>query len=303
MSVNVNSATWRYRTGTGIPYKVISRSGSFSDEESVASEVYIIRAYELIAFAFESFPPPWVVNNRLYYPPCRGLPGFGLMRTKRVSWKALIDDKPCDPFGVDPGSPDNTYDPNIEVTIEYSTSKSDEESEQNPETFVEVSASAAGQVISTPTRGKAKWANGDEVREIDIPRTIIEPETEWSVRWPRIPANYCNDTLLNRLRGAMGKVNSDTMSMLGNAPPATILFMGFSSKDQLTWQQSNRDGSIRIERPPVELEMKFLERSFKDVDGDTVTWQMVYRPGVGYRTMKIDGDPLYASTDLSGIFS
>jgi len=306
MSVNSSSIEWRFRTSGGIPYKVQSRSGSFSQNEASATEIYIIRSANLLAFALESFPLPLDLGGSLFFDPRRTMPGTSML-TKSVKWKSLVGGRPIDPFGIDDDPPDNTYEDNLEVTVEYSIDKgedgNDDKNPDDPQTFLEISANATGQFLALPIRGNAKWVVGDneeEVREVNIPGTLVEPETEWTVRWPQVPSTFFTAKLMSRIRSKLGKVNSSQMSLLYDAPAETVLFTGFSSQEQRTWQQSM--GRSSISRPPLSLEFKFTERNFKDENDEQITHNHVYRPGKGYQRMTIDGNPLYAETNLSDLF-
>ena len=95
---------WRLSTAGGIPYKLVSRSGSFSYEDSSATEEYIIQASDVLNFALEAFPEPIVIGSNLTYAPQPTMPGMGSLIPKRLSWKAFIDGMPIDPFGSDPGT-------------------------------------------------------------------------------------------------------------------------------------------------------------------------------------------------------
>lgn len=182
MSLNLPSATWRLSTIGGIKYKLVEHSGAFGRDEATATERYLIRADDLYAFAVESMPPPFVLLNTIFYPPARPLPGLPALRTTRVSWKGFPEGKPIDPFGADPVPPAGTYEPNVEVTIEYSTGDLPEPDENDPGTFLEISADAGMEFLNSPTRGNMEWEDGDEVREGDVPHVVKSFETDWDLQ-------------------------------------------------------------------------------------------------------------------------
>lgn len=306
MSVNIDASEWRLTTSGGIPYKLVSSEGSFSEEEAEGREVYIIRASDLLDFVHEGFPDPTfnVATGMIYYTRRAFMPGLPL-HCERIAWKAHDDSRPIDPFGNDPTAPDGTYGDYVRLEVEYGTSPSnDAESDPNdPLTFLEVTANGGGEFIPTQAR-TATWLRfGDEttddpVREAHLPQTIACPEVEWSVRWSQIPYNFFNQILITRLRERLGTVNDAVMPILQNAPAETVLFAGWSLSQQFTW----RPGLTG--RSPVKLELKLVERNFVTAEGVQVTWNHQYRPGKGFRRILFNGtDPIYASTAMNNLFS
>ncbi len=305
MSVNEPNSTWAIRTLGGIPIKVVSRSGSYEAEAASMTEEYIIRADQLEEFVLETFPITDASGV-----PARIRAAFGLPTavTQRISWEALTPGLPCDPFASDSGAPAGTYDENLKLTIEYSTSVENTEDPDpaRPETFLEISANASGEFLNAPIRGTAKWdPSGDEVKDINVPQTVIQPEVEWSVRWSRMPWQYFNGTVIGKLRGLLGKVNDSAMAIFHDAPAETILFLGFNVRQQFTW----RSGVAG--RPPLTIEFKFLEKNFVSefdqggkVSQTQVTHNHFLRPGQGYQVLLKDGtNKVYAQDDLSQIFN
>lgn len=321
--------TWRLSTGTGIPYKLLEVSGDFEAENASAREKYLMPANRLLDFAAECFPLPYFAFGTIFYPSRRRLPGLSPLVTTKVSWKAHVDGKPIDPFSTDSSAPDGTYGEVAEVDISYEVMpENDQERDpDDPFTFLEISGSASGEFLHGPVRGNALWVpwadesslssssnqssdlatgvsskssswlhgSDREVREIDVPNTITQPTIEWSCRWPQIPFAWFNGTLLPRLRNKMGKVNDDVW-VLFDSPAETVMFLGFTFREQFTW----RTGYTGT--PPIELELKFLEKNFETPEGVQVTHNHMYRPGYGWRRMEIDGDPLYELTDMDEIF-
>jgi hypothetical protein len=304
MSVNEDPSTWRLTTLGGIPIKLKSRVGSFSDEDADMTEVYILQTSRFQDFILETFPSPTLFLNGLLYPPRRKAPGTTL-QTIRVSYGGLQGlDSLIDPFNSDTGAPAGTYEPFMEITVQYGTSMDNDTDPDpdNPLTFLEISAAAAGVFLTTQPTGQAVWEAGggdpqQNVQEAVIPQTLTEPETEWSVRWSQIPWGFINATLIARLRSKLGKVNEGVMSLFHDAPAETVMFLGYTYRQQFTW----RSGSGG--QPPVELDLKFLEKNLLSPEGIQVTHNHVYRPGHGYRKMTIDGDPLHDTTNLDEIFA
>ncbi len=307
MSILEDPTTWRHRTArSGIPYRYVSASGSFSDEDATATEVYIIQSKFLLKFILESFPPPTEVLGMTFYGQKRAMPGLASLRTRTVAWEAHTEGLPSDPFQQDTGAPEGTYGGKLgdftKITITYGTSSANDEEPdpENPRTFLEISANASGEFISSPTTGKAKWGSedGDEVTDVDIPGGVVQPLTEWSVRWNQIPYTYFNDTLIATLRSKLGLVNDGDMKLLHEAPEDTMLFTGWSLRQQFTWRE-NKPGEA-----PVSLDLKFLEKNFEAANGVKVTHNKFFRPSTGnFETLLLNGqDKVFKSTNLDNIF-
>lgn len=302
MSVNVDSSFWNLRTAGGIPYKLISTTGDFSDESAIVTEIYIIRAITLLRFLTESFPPPEIENETTFYPDKRAYAGLPNLTTRRIRFEPLTGSKPVDPFlihlqdlGVDFSK---TFDENIKVTIEYSTTPLQNEDG----ILLEISSNTSGTFLHSPIRDNYKWQDTGgpvEAREIDTSFAITEPLTEWTVKWRQIPRDFFEKTLLPRLRDLIGKVNESIMPIFYDAPVETILFLGWNLREQFTW---------RVDvRTPFELELKFLEKNFEyfDTGGEvTVNHNLFFRPGQGYQrlTFGTDDKPAHLLGDLNKIF-
>lgn len=310
MTITVPESDWRLSLSSGTKYKLLSSSGTFTDEEATATEVVIIKAQNLGDFVRHCIPGPFESLGTLVYPGNRLMPGTPLM-TKRISWQSNVDGKPVDPFLQDTAAPDGTYEGDLRLTIEYGTSPLNDLADSgggsdpnDPRTFLEISANASGDFISTPVKGTAKWegvnttfGESDEVKEQGIPHVITSSEVEWTCRWSQIPHNFMNSVLMSRLRSKLGFVNNATMPMFYNAPAETILFLGYSIQQQFTWR-SGLGG-----QPPVNIEFKFLEKNFTWVTTQ-VTHNHFWRPGWGWRRLLVDGvNPTYKSTNLTNIFA
>lgn len=287
--------SWRLRTDNNIPFRVIERSGSFEIESASASETYLLQASDLLAFIEETFPAPIPVGGQLRYPITRLMPGFPQMFTQNVTWKAQIDGKPIDPFGTDPNAIDKTYGSLINLTIQYKTGKNREDPE-DPKTFLEISSTATGEFLHT-TAPKGKWEDDDQVADPAIPALITVPETQWSVRWPRIPWSFFRGQLIERMRSKLGKVNSDAVEVLFGAAPETLLFAGYGYSESYTWREG------LVDTPPISIDMKFVEKRIEDAVGNIFGHQHVWRPGAGWNRLLFDGvNRLYEEVTMSDLF-
>ncbi|MFH1743163.1 MAG: hypothetical protein ABIH23_29500 [bacterium] len=306
MSVNEDPSTWSLTTVGGIPFK--KKEGNtflFGDEGATAQEVYIIQAERLMDFILESFPAPYVLLGRVFYPRRRYCPGLPALSTMKVSAKTLADGLPIDPFGQHPGAATGTYCPFVEVTIDYGTAQenSEEREPSKPWTFLEISSRGSGEFLTTPPR-EAVWEMNDgttqPVSEKDVPQTVTECLVEHTAKWSQIPYTWYYATLVPRMRGLMGKVNDAPMALFSNAPTDTILFQGFSMSQQYTWREGYTGAS------PVQVELSFVEKNFEgpgEVGPVRVTHQHTYRPGVGWQKIQINGQHLFIQGDLSSMFT
>jgi hypothetical protein len=297
--------TWRLATNGGIPFRYLERSGSFGKEEAQVSETVLIPANRLGELAFEMFPTPTVFGTSVIYPGTGHINGTNL-RAQSMKWKAHFDGLPVDPFNSDPSAPEHTYQPNVAVTIEYSTDVQQEQSESDPNdpfTFLEISANAAGEFIHS-TAPKAGWtensaSSGTSTTKNKLqttPVTLIVPETDWNVSWPRVPHVFLKDTLITKLRDRLGKVNESKMPIFFDAPEETILFVGYSIRQQFTWRTGVQ--------PPFKFDLKFLEKHVED-DGEIRGHNHVWKPDLGkWQHLRVDGGTrtVYQTADLNKIF-
>lgn len=330
-------ATWRLRTARGIPYCFKSIEGESSYDETSVTETYVIAAAHIIPFTLESFPLSRIENDLPTVNP-RHLPGVPRLLTRSISWRS-VDGEPMDPFLTDQlTSASGTYQTLAEVTVQYDNSrKTQDQSDFN----IEVSGDVAGEFLHT-TAPIAQWqlnpaADTVENREQTVPVTFVVPETEWSVRWDYIDRKFFEDTLIGRLRGALGKVNSSAFSLLYSAPIETVLFVGFSLEERFAPQslfgdadeeegeRDRRDGDDVIDDlveigffsreellafreqnrlPPVKLNLKFLEKRVTDRDGTIRGHNDFWRPESGtWERLLINGtDPVYPSFDFNTLF-
>ena len=319
MSLNIDKSQWRLETDEGIKYKLVSRSGGYGIENGTGSEVMVIEATDLENLAKEIFPTSFYSGGYLYYPDPRRMPGQNTLIAKNMAWKGFTEGRPIDPFSVDSSAPDKTYEEYLEVTISYGTSpQNDTESDSSdPLTFLEITSNASGEFLVTPIGGGATWDDGSEVTRDDVPNTVTQSLVEWTARWPQIPYDFFNNTIIARLRSKLGKVNSEAMYVFNNAPAETILFVGYTKTDHFTWREGQTG------RAPVSLDLKFVEKNFQSslpVSGGIVTHQHTYRPGTpairaipgspgrprveaGWHRLLLNDNRLYATTNLSQIFA
>ena len=331
---------WRLQTNGGIHYKLLGMDGSFEKENATVNWRVLVHTNDFLGFVTEFFPPSIQVGN-LSIPLSYPLPGLPGVIAKRVSFKSQDDNKPIDPFGFDSDAGNNTYHPLIELNIEFGPRENSEPDETDPTTFLEISGNATGEFIHAPTSA-SEWqpktgdeeidedtgeptggssepaededgeleevAEGDgtaenpEVGESEpnrnpnVPATIIVPETEWTVKWTQMDHDFFHSVMIHRLRALMGKVNNRRVPVLFNASKETLLFVGYTYQSQYTW----REGKTRT--PPVQVEMKFVEKRIVDrgvVRGHNDFW----RPGVGWETLLVDGNrKAYESIDHNLMF-
>lgn len=306
-SVYEDPTTWRLQTGgTGVPYRIVGMSGEFGPEEAAAQMELLVPANKLVQFALEMFPQITYSGAFPVYPSYGKIYGTNLY-AQRISWKGHVDGKPVDPFGVDPGAPEDTYQKVCSVTIDFKTMNDQTESDPaQPETFLEVSCTGGGHFIHTDSPGAiwkvdentAEADDKDKIVNPDIPLGMTVPTTDWDLSWPRVPYTYWTGTLLSRMRAALGRVNSAAMPIFANAPRGTILFIGYSVKRTYSWRSGVTYQS------PYNINMKFQEKRVADGSGTVRGHNDFWKPGVGWRWLTHkNGDPIYKFYDLTSIFT
>ncbi len=298
-SVYEDPSTWRLRT-TGsrqVPYRIIGTDGSFEAESASAQMTILIPANRLLDFATEMFPPVYMSGGFPYYP-ARGRIGGTPLQAIRINWKGHIDGKPVDPLRIDRNPPENTYQEVCEVTVQFQTldANKDEPDPNNPETFLDISCAGAGEFIHT-TAPDGEWVggeNGDGVPNelMSTSVSIMVPESEWNVSWARVPVQYWTSTLKNKLRAALGKVNSGSMPIFFDAPTETVLFLGYTMSREYTWRE---------QQPPFKLNLKFLEKHISD-NGSVYGHNHFWKADEGWTRLLINDKPVYADDDLMDLF-
>jgi len=296
-----SESRWALRTPGGIPYKLLRRSGTASmtgAEGTEFVEEIVIRADRLSEFLEEA---TWrMVMRQGYIEPHTGMRMSGLvsMEVSKITWESFDPSKPVDPFGCDPTAPPGTYSDYLRLRLHYTPSKSPEDEEPDKQhdvwQVVDVSANASANVIHGEVRN-ATWAEDNEQVEPDISNQVLEPTVTWTVRWQSIPRKYFRDTLIERLRDYIGKVNSVKFEALNDAPPETVLFTGWGFQTQTTWSSESTDYK------PIELNLTFVEKNFTH-KGKQITHQHVWRPGKGWQEIRVGGSKLYETADLNNIF-
>lgn len=313
MSNYLDPNDWGFVTPGGVPYRWLSTRGSTEQDGTEIEEVYIIPANKLLTFLYESFPPPQVQNGISFYQN-RKMPGVPAMSTRRVRWESHVDGKPIDPFNTDPSAPLATYHPILEVTITYSNQRN-----QTTDNFIEISANVAGEFlhvalpqsvlqdtdVTETDRGylnepSASDEDNTTIAEEQNPRPVLNtvitiPLIEWTITWDLVERTYFEETLLPRLRNALGKVNSKPWPVLFQ--PSTVLedgqdietagrseygyeenllFVGFAMEESFHpsrllleqgTEETERGQSSLQDFPitpqpldPVRLQLKFLEK-------------------------------------------
>ena len=269
------------KTASGIPYRLMEGypQGNFEEEDGQVTEKYIIAAENLLRFVKESFSDLSTIypGNKWNYRPARSWPAVtnsnrlnsGVdetlfsMITKKVSFEPYPSgDKPADPLGADDLvdfekvligdellGEDVTYTPYLMVTITYGPGKEGTDDYD----VLEVNCRVTGEYIQIPSTSNLYWDNAqaDMVTDINAHITKVVPSNEWTVKYRRVDWNYL-DISLKRMRMAMGKTNSDKVSILRDAPPNTLLFTGFNITSKYNWRKI---------KPSFELELHIYERN------------------------------------------
>jgi hypothetical protein len=321
-SVYEDPTTWRLKTADRhqVPYRIVGMAGNFEPERADAQVEMLIPANRLIDFVNAMFPPVIIlpVSGFPIYP-ARGRILNTPLQAVRISWRAHIDGLPIDPFGVDSEAPEGTYQQVCSCSVDFATINGNEDNSdpENPETFLTVTCNGAGEVLVTdgaksavdPALSEEEGMAIDALEDSpkDPQMMIMVPQFEWSASWPRVPAAYYRSVIRPRLKAAIGRVNSVTMPLFGNAPPETILFVGFSSSVGYTWR-SPADQFVQLNLKFLEKNVGLDERTGAPANsyiGHNHFWQ----PGVGWAKLKVrlkpgsDPQPVYPEYDLRLIYS
>lgn len=314
----LDPTSWRGRTTGNIPFRLVDSVGTFESELAVVTETYLVQTSKLLDFYLEVFPPPdisiWgipIYNNKR-------LPGTQL-RARRMIYKGHVPGKPIDPFNQDPNAVNGTYHHVVEVQIEYDNEKETVDPGK-PETFVTIRGSAAGEFINAGT-SSGSWippggGTPDPNLELGVGTTMIVPEIQWDLIWEQMPRKYFADYFIHRLRDLEGKVNSDVFTLLFDAAPETLLFVGFDFEEARTrfvvrpehFEIGPDDPSIFEQH--LRVSMKFLEKRITNEDvasgsADAIFGHNhIWKPDEGWRRLLIDGtNPLYRSASFMDLFA
>lgn len=338
MAIDIGSPeTWRNRTAGGVPYRIMEGYPKFKFTESGASaeEKYLIVGRHLAAFALESLPPPSQVLDLLGGGNTgRPYPGLPRLVTRELDAEPFDQSKPGDPLLTDDSEASGTYSPFYVVTINYSTreQEDEEEDEDDLETILTHDIQAGAEFIIIPPDNLSSADEGDEpdddqdgevratgedgepyvpgggdaaknpVKKTNVPISKILPTIEHTLTWTR-----CPNPPWGQMRNALGKLNSDRLPIFFNAPAGTVLFLGFSAKQEWEWVTRERSSAgYRIR--PWTVTLKFSERALIE-RGKRITWNHVFIPGKDHnRFEKVYLDPpantrtIYESVPFLNIF-
>lgn len=306
---------WRLISPEGIRHSLIEQSGGFGRENADWRMVIRIRSIDLAAFVNECFPAPrrfgaYVIYPRRFYPA--GLPA---LECKDIDVEGFTSGRPIDPFSIDSGAPDETYEEFLRVTINFGPCPSNDEERDpnNPTTWLDISSSASGEYLTSGiNQDDLQWQDADGTNEApdekDSPFSQSVPVVcvEWTCKWPQVPYEFYQDELIPRMRNVLGRVNNGVIEMFGDAPAETILFLTYQDQYEYTWRDGYSGAS------PVEVTLKFLEKNFqgRQKAAGTDTWQDVqvthnhlWRPNHGWQRPLVNGEPIHASADLMNIFT
>ena len=309
-------STWRLTTNTGIKYRRLSHEGTMSYDAIGASEEYLIQTSDLEKFLRDFIPAPKLVNGIPIYSYYK-MPGTVSITPSSINWKSWRPGIPIDPFGADPGARDGTYSDLTHVTVKYDDSADkpgDNTSEtpdpSDPTTFLEISGSASGEFLHVPSTNNSYWldgANREQNSSMNVPSTIIIPQTEWTLTWPRVTNRYFAEVFINRLRSIMGKVNQGPYSLLFNASAETLLFVGWSMTEERQFLFDSERGNLEIQKNPVKLDLKILEKRIPLAGGGFGGHQHFWRPDARkwQKLLKSDSanDFVYETYDYNTLFA
>lgn len=302
----INSALWRRQTDQGVPYKLLegSPNGVFSEDDVEITEEYIILAQDLPRFIIESFSYYELgVGSYSYYVrlyrPARSCPGFGALVTRSVSFVPYPSDMPADPFHTDAAKAvTGTYTPYLKVTVTYSVGKSGD-SEND---FVIISGNSTGEFLLIPTSGVGetplRWEGTEAggatfIKDVSLPITKVLPGMEWSLKFPRVP-RVSLPGLVGIARSLMGKVNTESVTLISSVPKECLLFAGFSFTTKYNWREV---------LPMAEIEFKLLEKQVVGTDNQPGGHNHFYNPETGkwQRIVLPNGEYVYEAVDFSGL--
>lgn len=321
--------------------KDASPKGSFEEETGNLSEVFIIRTEDFLRYVratlsdYVAYPGgSWDIKHmgRMYLPegavPPPGLAQneggasdstYPIFVAKKVGFEPFPETggRPGNPLGdasairySQDGNDAQNYAKFLLVTTEYSPGKST----MDVDDLLEISCHATGEFLCYSARGRMSWGTQqlfdgeykilplDEIKDINLPITRMQPGVEWSLKYKRVPWDFLYESVTS-MREAMGKVNSDTMSELQDAEPGTIMFVSFSYTTVYSW---------RGLKPFVEIEVKLLEKRVpaKDYDGTDIVGGHNYflrpsdgpagQPWAGTFQLVLDSskNPVYQDIDL-----
>lgn len=311
----LDPTTWRLETPGGIKYRWLSTQGMYEREEADASISILIDSHDLNDLALEVFPDPIfqesIDETSLFIKHPIAYPGIPALKATRLKWKPFVPGLPIDPFNIDEAAPEGTYSRLLEVDIVF----------ENPDydltLLIKRSCSVGGEFIN-PSISGSRWAttpDGTETpgplkvnRSPILPIVVTIPELNWTVKRVFVPQKHFEDTLLPILRASIGKVNAETMTVLYDAPPETILFDAFSFEETYTWRGTGED----VGQMFMAIELKFIEKNinisetpeFGSLTEVTIGHNHFWQPNIGWTRFYIDNEetPVYRSCDMEAIF-
>lgn len=320
-------STWRlYVKDTDIPCRVISNTGNFDETSGSVTQVVLIPANRLDDFLDRSLPYTLIDGSGrlvyvapLVYGDIQATVGVGDttayeldLHAKTVTWRSHVAGLPVDPFSTDASTNvlEGSYGNLLEVTIQYEPVPPDVDN------FLTINSRAAGEFIHVNSTDQTYESEGyqggeDEEENRDPYRSLVLtiPTTEWTITWHKMPRKTWNTFVYRQIQEALGKVNSEPMHQLSDAPAETILFTGFNFKDDRTWRNPN-SGAFPTDEElrPCTVEFMFLEKHVKEVHS---TGSIIHGHNSVYQAEKAkwrkvvigdDDRPPYQTTNLNFLF-
>jgi len=325
--------SWRLVTNGGVRYRFLGSTGSFNQEGGEIEWKAIIRSQDLYEVLVELFPPPIMVGG-VSYPNAGTMPGYPAMVAKKVSYDNHVEGLPTDPYGYDTTAPMGTYSEFIVITISFGPHVAKASNPADPRSFLEVSCQASGEFLFVPSTntqiqneesttgtedeepgegaidGNTGLPTGDRtnppgeegekrpVRNPVLPASMMVPALKWSVKWKQIPADHFRSVVIHRLRLMLGRVNSAPCGFLYDAPPETLLFLGFNHTESYSWRLGN------LESPPIDVDLQILEKRVIH-RGVICGHNHVFEPGNGWVRQWIGAnwdESMYRSIDMNFLF-
>lgn len=226
--------TWRLTTEGGIRYRHVSLDGEVTQADMRLTETILLAAEDLEAFVIESFPAPTIINNIPVFNN-RAYPGDSdlLLRTERIRLENHLPSLPSDPYDADSGAPGGTYQNVLLLTIDYVR----EETRDGFDPRLDITSQAASQFI-TPGTGEAKWGTGGDPNRYPLTPSIkLIPLEQHNVTWRQMPRSYFRNNFIHSIRSRMGRTNPDTVELLHNAPPESLLLTGYDYHEEFVRSQ------------------------------------------------------------------
>ena len=329
MSAFEDYDSWRLQTNGGVRYRFLGSTGSFNQEEGEIEWKAIIRSVDLYEVLEELFPPPITVGG-VSYPNAGTMPGFPSMVAKKLNYDSHVEGKPIDPYEYDSAvAPIGTYSEYLVISITFGPFVAKASNPSDPRSFLEVSCSASGEFLFVPSTNtqvqseESAAGPDDEVpgegaieagtgrvvsdpvpetkrptRSPVMPASMLVPTLKWSVKWKQIPADHFRSTVIHRLRLMLGRVNNTDCGFLYNAPPETLLFIGFNHTESYSWRLGN------VESSPIDVDLQIIEKRVIH-RGVICGHNHVFEPGNGWVRQWIGStwsESMYRGIDMNFLF-